>query len=47
VSDDKKTKIIKIRVSDTFKKKIESSAEKKKQDTAKFVRYAIEEKLEK
>ena len=47
VSDDKKTKIIIIRVSDTLKKKIQITAEKHKKDSAKFVRDAVEEKIDK
>ena len=47
VSDEKKTKVIIIRVSDTLKKKIQTTAEKHKKDSAKFVRDAVEEKIDK
>jgi predicted transcriptional regulator len=47
VSEEKKTKVILIRVSDTFKKKVDATAKKNKTDAAKLVRDAIEEKLDK
>ena len=47
VSDEKKTKLIYVRVSDAMKKKIEEKAGSEKKRPAKFVRDAIEEKLDK
>ena len=47
MSDEKKTKVIIIRVSDTLKKKIQTTAEKHKKDSAKFVRDVVEEKIDK
>ena len=47
VSDEKKTKLIYIRVSDAMKKKIEEKAGSEKKRPAKFVRDTIEEKLDK
>ena len=47
VSDEKKTKLIYIRVSDAMKKKIVEKAGSEKKRTAKLVRDAIEEKLDK
>ena len=45
--DEKKTKLIYIRVSDAMKKKIVEKAGSEKKRPAKFVRDAIEEKLDK
>lgn len=46
MSEEKKTKLIYIRVSDEMKKKIETMAKNEKKKPAKYVRDAIEEKLD-